>query len=165
MGLDGKKSAYDADFFTWTQDQAKALRALTPAQVGNQVDLANIAEEIEDLGKTEVRVVESQLMRLFEHLLKLTYMPNSEARNHWLGEADSFQGQAAIAFKPSMAQAVDLERAWKLGRRNAVAFLKEQGVSADPPKTCPFDLETLTSDEFEPGKALATLAQAHLPPP
>jgi Domain of unknown function DUF29 len=158
MGLDGKKSAYDADFFTWTQDQAKALRALTPAQLGNAVDLANVAEEIEDLGKREVREVESQLIRLFEHLLKLAFMPNSDARNHWLGEADGFQAQAAIAFKPSMARAVDLERAWKLGRRNALGFLKDQGIAADPAKTCPFDLETVISDEFDPAEALKVLA-------
>ncbi|MCM0019644.1 MAG: DUF29 domain-containing protein [Tagaea sp.] len=159
MGLDGRKSAYDADFFTWTQDQAKALRALDPARVGNEVDLAHVAEEIEDLGKREVREVESQLIRLFEHLMKLAYMPNSEARNHWLGEADGFQAQAAIAFKPSMGQAVDLERAWKFGRRNALGFLKDRGIAADPSKTCPFDLETVISDEFEPETALKVLAQ------
>lgn len=159
MGLDGKKSAYDADFFTWTQDQAKALRALDPAQVGNQVDLANIAEEIEDLGKSEVRVVESQLIRLFEHLLKLAYVPNSEAREHWLVEADAFLGQAQNAFRPSMAQAVDLERAWKIGRRAAMRFLERNEIAADPPKTCPFDLESLVSDEFDPAEALKVFAK------
>lgn len=157
MGLDGKKSAYDADFFTWTQDQAKALRALDPAKIGNAVDLAHIAEEIEDLGKSEVRVVESQLIRLFEHLLKLAYMPNSEARNHWLGEASAFQGQAALAFLPSMAQIVNVERAWKIGRRDAIRFLAREGISADPAKTCPFDLETLVSDEFDPADAVKLL--------
>jgi hypothetical protein len=157
MGLDGRKSAYDADFFTWTQDQAKALRALTPAQVGNEVDLANVAEEIEDLGKREVREVESQLIRLFEHLLYLTYMPSSDARNHWLVEARAFQGQAAIAYKPSMAQIVNLERAWKIGRRDALGALKDQGIAADPAKTCPFDLETVISDEFDPAEALKVL--------
>lgn len=158
MGLDGKKSAYDADFFTWTQDQAKALRALTPAQVGNAVDIANVAEEIEDLGKREVREVESQLMRLFEHLLKLAYMPQSDARSHWLSEASTFQGQAAIAYKPSMARAVDLERAWKIGRRDALRILTRDGVTAEPAKACPFDLEMLVSDEFEPEAALKVLA-------
>jgi hypothetical protein len=157
MGLDGRKSAYDADFFTWTQDQAKALRALDPARVGNAVDLANIAEEIEDLGKREVREVESQLIRLFEHLLKLAYMPSSKAKNHWLREARAFHGQAVIAFKPSMARVVDLERAWRIGRREAVEALGDEGVTADPVETCPFDLETLVSEGFDVKKALQTL--------
>jgi len=50
-------SDYDTDFYTWTQAQAAALRA------GNwtAVDREHLAEEIEDVGKSERRAVISHL--------------------------------------------------------------------------------------------------------
>jgi len=158
MGFDGRKSLYDADFYAWTQRQAAALRGLSPAQIGNAVDLVHVAEEIEDLGKREVREVESLLMRLFEHLLKLAYLPNADTRNHWLHEIGGFQGLAALSYKPSMAQAIDLQRVWKLGRREALRFLHDAGVKAEPPETCPFPLDGLIADEFDPLELLRSLA-------
>lgn len=149
---------YDDDFFAWSQDQASALRELPRNVVGNRVDVEHIAEEIEDLGKREVREVESLLMRLFEHLLKLAYLPNADTRNHWLHEIGGFQGLPALSYKPSMAQAIDLQRVWKLGRREALRFLHDAGVKAEPPETCPFPLDGLIADEFDPLELLRSLA-------
>ena len=145
-----RRPAYDDDFFAWTQDQAAALRALPPAAVGNSVDVANIAEEIEDLGKRDIREVESYLRQVLTHLLKLAAMPHAQERAHWLAEIEEFQARAAETFKPSMSQLVDLERAWSLAKRSATTVVAEMdGANLDAPAACPFGLEELVAENFD----------------
>ena len=50
-------SLYEEDFYAWTQQQAELLRRLPP--VGNELDIENIAEEIEDLGRSDLRAARS----------------------------------------------------------------------------------------------------------
>ena len=44
---------YERDRYAWTQQQAAGLRRLAERQVNSTLDLANLAEEVEDLGKSE----------------------------------------------------------------------------------------------------------------
>ena len=44
---------YESDFYAWTQVQAKELRRLARVRPNLPLDLAHIAEEIRDLGKSE----------------------------------------------------------------------------------------------------------------
>src|SRR5215471_1017496 len=60
---------YDTDYYAWVQDQVRALRKHRT----EEVDWANVAEEIDDLGKSEQWSLESHLETLIEHLLKLAY--------------------------------------------------------------------------------------------
>ena len=69
-------TSYDADFYTWTQVQAQALRA----KDWQALDLGNLAEEIESLGKRDRRGVESYLEVVAKHLLKRVYQPQERAR-------------------------------------------------------------------------------------
>ena len=48
---------YDEDFYAWTQQQAEALR--THFKGDNRLDVEHLAEEVEDLGKSELQAVES----------------------------------------------------------------------------------------------------------
>jgi Domain of unknown function DUF29 len=45
--VSAKASQYDRDFYAWCQEQAELLRA----GKADQADLANVAEEIESIGK------------------------------------------------------------------------------------------------------------------
>lgn len=47
-------SLYDDDFYAWTQQQAAVLRNLPAAS--SQLDAGLVAEEIEDLGRSEVQL-------------------------------------------------------------------------------------------------------------
>jgi Domain of unknown function DUF29 len=58
--------SYDTDFYAWTQAQAEALRTKDVAAL----DLENLAEEIESLGKRDRRTVHGHLKVLLIHLLK-----------------------------------------------------------------------------------------------
>ena len=51
------ESLYEEDFYAWTQQQADLLRRLPP--LGNELDLEHIAEEIEDLGRSDLRAAQS----------------------------------------------------------------------------------------------------------
>ena len=64
---------YDEDFYAWTQYQAEVLRSLRTDD--NRFDREHVAEEIEDLGKSERDAVESQIVTILEHFLKLAYSP------------------------------------------------------------------------------------------
>ena len=69
---------YDEDFYAWTQYQAEVLRSM-PCD-DNRFDRENVAEQIEDLGKSERNAVRSEIRRIIEHLLKLRYSPATDPR-------------------------------------------------------------------------------------
>jgi hypothetical protein len=62
---------YDRDIVAWAQEQARLLRASRLAEL----DIEHIAEEIEDVGKSEQRELISRLSILIGHLLKWRYQP------------------------------------------------------------------------------------------
>jgi hypothetical protein len=62
-------SLYEQDFYQWTQQMATALRN----GHFDQLDIENIAEEIESLGRSDRRELKSRLTILFMHLLKWHY--------------------------------------------------------------------------------------------
>jgi Domain of unknown function DUF29 len=70
---------YETDFYHWTQTQAAALRAKEFAAL----DLENLAEEIDSLGRSERYAIESHLERLLHHLLKWRDDPATEPRRLW----------------------------------------------------------------------------------
>lgn len=82
---------YDSDFYAWSGEQAAALRARGAGR--NALDYDNLAEEVEDLGKSLSRACRSLVERILEHLLKLRFAPTTEARGHWRGELIEFRDQ------------------------------------------------------------------------
>ena len=70
---------YDQDFYLWLETTAEQLKAGKFAEV----DLANLIEEIECMGRSEKRALESNLVILFMHLLKYKYQPEKRT-NSWL---------------------------------------------------------------------------------
>src|SRR5437588_2828458 len=65
------KIGYDVDFYGWANEQAALLREGRL----NEADIANIAEEIESMGRSEKRELVSRLAVLLTHLLKWRYQP------------------------------------------------------------------------------------------
>jgi hypothetical protein len=49
----------------------------------NEIDWENVAEEMTSLGRSELQAMESTLVRIVEHLLKLRYSPAAEPRECW----------------------------------------------------------------------------------
>lgn len=64
-------TTYDSDFYGWTEQQAGLLKAGR----FSDADFENIIEEIESMGRSEKRELESRLAVLLQHLLKWQYQP------------------------------------------------------------------------------------------
>src|SRR5271155_3459714 len=62
---------YDEDLYQWTIEQGRALRD----RATNALDYDNLAEEIESLGRSDKREIESRLENLLVHLVKWRYQP------------------------------------------------------------------------------------------
>ncbi|MGH9627003.1 MAG: DUF29 domain-containing protein, partial [Bryobacteraceae bacterium] len=58
---------YESDFHAWAFEEARKLRA------GEPVDVNNIAEELEDLGRSQQQQLVNRLAVLLAHLLKWEY--------------------------------------------------------------------------------------------
>lgn len=91
---------YECDILAWSQRQADLLRRLGRGERVNEVNWASIAEEIEDVGLSELHAVESFLNLLLLHLLKLHTSPNSQACAHWHSEIVAFRNNAKRGFTP-----------------------------------------------------------------
>jgi hypothetical protein len=74
----------DDDFYAWTQEQAALLRRLPVS--ANWLDREAIAEEIEDLGRSELQTAQSVCEHIIEHLLKIEYAGLVEPAEHWRDE-------------------------------------------------------------------------------
>ena len=70
-----ERSLYQTDYYAWTRQQAAELRALAARRVDSKLDLENLAEEVESLGRSDLNTVRSQVRRIIEHLLKLEHSP------------------------------------------------------------------------------------------
>lgn len=71
---------YDTDFFEWTQQQARCLRERRFADL----DLDNLIDEVESVGGSDKREIESRLEALIAHLLKWKYQPGARSSS-WRG--------------------------------------------------------------------------------
>ncbi len=73
------QSLYDNDFLLWTEDTANKLRV----RDFDHLDIDNLIEEVESLGRSERRELESRLYVLLEHILKRCYVPMPNDFNGW----------------------------------------------------------------------------------
>lgn len=92
-------SLYDIDYQIWLEQTLTQLRA---NDFGN-LDLENLIEEIESLGKSDKRSISSYLMRLCEHLLKIKYWESERETclRAWKLEVRNFRLQVRAILKDS----------------------------------------------------------------
>lgn len=72
-----KSSLYDQDFLQWTQQQAECLRKGRWAKL----DVENLVEELEALGRSEQKELGSYLQVLLMHLLKYQHQPEQRTKS------------------------------------------------------------------------------------
>jgi hypothetical protein len=136
---------YDTDFYAWTQAQAVAIRT----GAWDAVDRAHLAEEVEDVGKSERRALVSHLRVLLTHLLKWEYQPprRSESWLHSIGHAQ-IEAQSILDDSPSLYAELPafVARAYAQARRLAV---RETGV---PLGVFPFDCPWTPEYLLDPAK-------------
>lgn len=141
------QSLYNTDFYGWVNRQTELLRA------GNLVaiDIENIVEEIEDMGKSLKRELESRLKILFVHLLKWQYQP-SHRGNRWRYSIEEQRAELEDHMKDNPSLSSKLPEALERGYRYAInGAAKETGLSKDTfPAECPWSFEQIMDNGFFP---------------
>lgn len=143
---------YESDFFAWSQRQAAVLRDLAASRrdLPNELDIAHVAEEIEDVGRAELNAVQSFIRLILVHVIKAASVPEAEPMASWRKEAVGFHNELRIRYSRSMRQRIDLDALWGMAVKEAAADLAiyHQDVSPDLPAVCPLDLDELTAEDF-----------------
>lgn len=157
-------SLYDADFYAWTQQQAALLRE---GKV-HELDLANLAEEIESLGKRDRRELGSRLEILVMHLLKWCYQPKRRQRGHsWQRTIWTQRGRIMrlLDQSPGLQPVLPalLRDDYARTRRQT---LKETGLPETMlPRQCPWTIEQVLDEDFWPEEQAPEPQTTGDPPP
>jgi Domain of unknown function DUF29 len=140
---------YEQDFYAWTQQQAHLLQH----QQWHQLDLPNLIEEIESLGRKEPQELRNRLSLLIGHLLKWEYQSTKRSRS-WLATIRVQRRETIklLSENPSLHSYLEtaLPEAYENGRDLA------SGETNLPlsifPQQCLYSLANIFSDRFYPGE-------------
>jgi hypothetical protein len=139
-------NSYEADILTWSDCQADLLRRVGAGEkVNDQVDWENVAEEIEDVGRSQLHSVESLLVHALRHMLKAEAWPLCRDAPSWRADAIDFRRQTRRRFVPSMRQRIDVVSLYA----DALAALPDTVDGEQPlpvPAECPVTLDELLAD-------------------
>ena len=141
------KDLYEEDFYVWTEAQAALLRE----RRFEALDLANLIEEVETLGRSERSKVLNNASVIIEHLLKLQYSPTQEPRNAWRASVREHRRRLRRDLTPRLRQVLDAElpALYAEIRDDTAALLRDHGedAAADTlPQSCPYTVEQITGD-------------------
>lgn len=145
--LSAADDLYERDFYAWTQAQALSLARQDEAAL----DVANLLEEVESLGRSQRNAITSRLEVLIAHLLKFRVQPE-RATPSWRRtlREQRRQIERLIARNPSL-RGLPREALPDI-YRDAVRLasgetrIPEAGFPAD----CPFTIEDILDPGFEP---------------
>ena len=96
---------YDKDFYIWTEAQAELLRK----RQFEALDLDNLIEEVEALGRAEKSSVLNNASVIMEHLLKLQYSPTQDPRNTWRASVREHRRRLRRDLTPRLRQILGAE--------------------------------------------------------
>ncbi|MEA5577043.1 DUF29 domain-containing protein [Anabaena sp. UHCC 0451] len=93
------QTLYEQDYYLWIKT---TINQLSTGQF-SAVDLENLLEELETLGRSQKRTIQNLLIKLLVHLLKVKCWDNERERNqgHWKGEIRTFRTQIKDELKDS----------------------------------------------------------------
>ena len=141
------------------------MRRFAKSRPNLPLDLKHIAEEIQDLGKSERDAVFSLAQRIIEHLLLIEYSPGADQRLHWSDEIDGFRGQMKRKLSPTIRR--HLKRGFRAvyadGRRIVERRMRRHGedrAAAALPASCPYTVEQVLGGALTVGSG-ARQTQKH----
>lgn len=138
---------YEKDFYAWTQEQVSLLNN----QDWGQVDVTNLIEEIESLGRKERQELRNRLGILLGHLLKWQFQPEKRSSS-WLGtiREQRIQIRLLLSDSPSLKPYLDeiFLASYELGL--ALAIRETQLGENVFPEACPYTPEQAMDSTFFP---------------
>ena len=138
---------FEADYAQWCVEQGALLREGRLADL----DRENLAEEIESLGRSDRREIESRLKILLVHLLKYGYQPEGRSGS-WKAtiREQRVRIEKLVTESPSLKSypAKALAEEYSFAMPEAAA---ETGLSEDIfPNKCPFSISEVLDLAFYP---------------
>ena len=139
--------SYESDVVAWADEQARLIRA---GQF-ERLDLEHIAEEIEDVGKSEQRELTNRMALLIAHLIKWQHQPERQS-NSWKRtikeqrKALAFHIKQVPSLKPRLADPEWQGAIWADAVTLAIA---ETGMGGFP-EDCPWSIDEILADDFLP---------------
>jgi hypothetical protein len=141
---------YEIDDYLWLQETLKLLKN----NDFNSLDLENLIEELEDLGKNSFNKVRSLLRQIIIHLLLLEHWQEEYDLNHryWMGEIIAFRDDLNNDLTTTLNNKLnrELEGIYNVSRR---VVIQKTGLHQKLfPAHCPYSLEQLPNDSWYPTK-------------
>ena len=141
---------YEIDDYLWLQETLKLLKN----NDFNSLDLENLIEELESLGRNSFNKVRSLLRQIIIHLLLLEHWQAEYELNHrhWMGEIiavrDDLNNNLTTTLNNKLNQ--ELESIYNVSKRVVIqkTGLHQKLFSAH----CPYSLEQLLNDSWYPTK-------------
>ncbi len=138
---------YETDIVAWANEQASFIRN---GQF-DMLDLEHLAQEIEDVGKSEQRELASRMAVLLMHLLKWQFQPERHSAS-WQRTIKEQRRGIAIALRetPSLKTALNhpdwQEKAWT----DAVSQAAKETGLANFPDACPWSMQDVLTEGWLP---------------
>ena len=133
------------DHYAWTLGTARALRAGEVAFV----DLRDVAEELEQMGRSDAHELESRVMQIMEHLVQLEFTTGVVREYNQRGWRASISRQRReigllLRRSPSLKSELtaDLLQECYKGAAETVAT---EFPEVEPPEHCPFGIEDVVN--------------------
>ena len=141
------RNLYYEDFYVWTEAQAELLRK----RQFEALDLDNLIEEVEALGRAEKTSVLNNASVIIEHLLKLQFSPAQAPRNTWRASVREHRRRLGRDVTLRLRQILDAElrTLYREIRDDTAALLRDYGedaAAAALPADCPYTFEQITGN-------------------
>lgn len=138
---------FEADYARWCAEQGALLREGRLSDL----DRDNLAEEIESLGRSDRREIESRLKVLLVHLLKWYFQPEQRAGS-W--KSTIFEQRSRIARIVKESPSLRSHPRQALADEYAIARLEAAGETRLDetvfPEDCPFSIQQVLDAQFFP---------------
>jgi len=140
------KQLYETDDHLWLQETIKLLQT----NRFDELDLENLIEELEDLGRSDKNKVVSLLEQIIRHLLYLQYWKTEVQNNksHWEAEIDSFRTQLRRQLTTHLYQY--LEQELDTIYQDALRYVTKKTQLEVFPVQCPYTLVQLLDINWLP---------------
>jgi hypothetical protein len=139
---------YERDFYEWAMANAALIREGRL----DELDLENVAEEIESLGASQSRELRSRLRVLLVHLLKRELQPDKRDTRSWLTTIANQRDELDALLRQSPSLHSQMLEALKETYPKAVRLVRIETKQKDAPLSpeCPWTAEQLLDPDFLP---------------
>lgn len=143
-----QRSLYDEDLYAWAMQSARMVRE----RRFDALDIEHLAEELESMGKSELRALESGLAVLLAHLLKWEYQPSRRSKS-WQRTLIEQRKQIARLLRDSPSLEPKLAEILPDAYDSALRLAADETGRDEEsfPQQCPFRVEEALDKDFYPG--------------